>query len=308
LPTTTNQKKLIVIAGPTAVGKTAISIQLAKQLNCDIISADSRQVYKELSIGTAKPCPEEMQGVFHHFIDFISIHQHYNAGIFEKDVITFLENYFLKKDVVILCGGTGMYIDAVCNGMDEFQAINEHLRNELTKQYKTKGINWLQEEVEKLDPIFYSVVDKQNPARLLRALEICISTGLPYSSQRKGKAKKRNFSTLKILINDDRIALYNRINKRVDTMIDKGLIEEAKSVYPYKNNKALNTVGYKELFDYFDGKVSLEKAIELIKQNTRNYAKRQLTWFNSDAQYHSFFPTQFNEMMLFLNEKLTTKS
>lgn len=305
---TSTQKTLIVIAGPTAVGKTSIAVQLAKKFNCEIISADSRQVYKELAIGTAKPTTKEMQGVSHHFLNFISIHEHYNAGSFEKDVISFLDNYFKAHDIAILCGGTGMYIDAVCKGMDEFEPVNEILRTELNEKYKLNGISWLQQEVEKLDPDFYAVVDKQNPARLLRALEVCKNTGKPYSQQRKGEAKKRNFSTLKILINDDRSALYDRINKRVENMIKAGLVEEAKAVYPCKKLKALNTVGYKELFDYFAGKIPLEKAIELIKQNSRNYAKRQLTWFNNDGEYRTFNAAAIKELEEFIAGKLTNKS
>jgi len=303
--TDTNKKYLIVIAGPTAVGKTAISIQLAKQLNCDIISADSRQVYKELSIGTAKVSEEEMQGVKHHFLDFKSIHEPYNAGMFEKEVIAFLDEYFKTHHVIIMCGGTGMYIDAVCKGMDEFEPIDEKLRNNINESYKQKGITWLQEEVKRLDPVFYETVDQQNPARLTRALEVCLSTGKPYSEQRKGVSKQRNFETIKILLNDDRTTLYERINKRVDIMMQQGLLQEAKEVYPARANKALSTVGYKELFDYFENKYDLERAIELIKQNSRRYAKRQLTWFNNDGEYTSFTPTQVKEILNHIQKQLT---
>ncbi len=303
--TDTNKKYLIVIAGPTAVGKTAISIQLAKQLQCDIISADSRQVYKELSIGTAKVSEEEMQGVKHHFLDFKSIKEPYNAGMYEKEVLSFLNKYFKTNNVIIMCGGTGMYIDAVCKGMDEFEPVDERLRTSINESYKQKGITWLQEEVKRLDPTFFGIVDQQNPARLTRALEVCLSTGKPYSEQRKGIAKQREFETIKILLNDNRATLYDRINKRVDIMISQGLLQEAKEVYPARANKALSTVGYKELFDYFDEKYDLGRAVDLIKQNSRRYAKRQLTWFNNDGEYTSFAPTQVNEILEHIIKQLT---
>jgi tRNA dimethylallyltransferase len=303
--TDTNKKYLIVIAGPTAVGKTAISIQLAQQLHCDIISADSRQLYKELSIGTAKVTPNEMQGVKHHFLDFKSITEPYNAGMYEKEVLAFLNEYFKYRNTIIMCGGTGMYIDAVCKGMDEFEPLDENLRKNINESYKQKGITWLQEEVKRLDPIFYEIVDQQNPARLIRALEVCLSTEKPYSEQRKGIAKQRDFETIKILVNDDRATLYERINKRVDLMMQQGLLQEAKEVYPARANKALSTVGYKELFDYFDEKYDLERAVELIKQNSRRYAKRQLTWFNNDGEYSSFVPNQINELLNHIQKQLT---
>jgi tRNA dimethylallyltransferase len=246
-----------------------------------------------------------MQGVKHHFLDFKSIHEAYNAGMYEKEVLSFLNEYFTTNNVIIMCGGTGMYIDAVCKGMDEFEPVDEKLRNSINESYKQKGLSWLQEEVKRLDPIFYEVVDQQNPARLTRALEVCISTGKPYSEQRKGIAKQRDFETIKILLNDDRATLYDRINKRVDIMMQQGLLNEAKEVYPARANKALSTVGYKELFDYFDEKYDLARAIELIKQNSRRYAKRQLTWFNNDGEYTSYAPTQLDEILNHIQKQLT---
>ncbi len=293
-------KTLIIIAGPTAIGKTALSIELAKELNTEIISADSRQFYKELSIGTAKPSQEEMQGITHHFIDNLSITEHYNAGVFENEVIAFLESYFKTHDTIIMCGGSGMYIDAVCNGMDELTEIKPEFREELNKTVKEKGLTWLQEQVKQHDPEYYGQVDTNNPARLQRALEICLSTGLPYSAQRKGTKKERSFSIIKILLNSDREKLYERINIRVDEMMKAGLLDEVKSVLEHKDLKALNTVGYKELFDHLSGKTSLEEAVSLIKQNTRRYAKRQLTWFNNSGGYQTFDPTDKKGVLEFI--------
>ncbi|MDP2387017.1 MAG: tRNA (adenosine(37)-N6)-dimethylallyltransferase MiaA [Bacteroidota bacterium] len=293
-------KTLIIIAGPTAIGKTALSIELAKKLNTEIISADSRQFYKELTIGTAKPSMLEMQGIPHHFINNVNITEHYSAGMFEKDVLVFLESYFKTHDTIIMCGGSGMYIDAVCNGMDDLTEIKPELREELNKAVKEKGLVWLQEQVKQLDPEYYEQVDVNNPARLQRALEVCLSTGMPYSAQRKGTKKERAFETIKILLNTDREKLYERINKRVDEMMQHGLLDEVKSVLVYKDLKALNTVGYKELFDFLSGKTNLEEAVSLIKQNTRRYAKRQLTWFNNSGGYETFDPTDKTGILEFI--------
>lgn len=299
-------KTLIVIAGPTAVGKTALSIKLAKQLGTWIISADSRQFYKELSIGTAKPSKNEMQDVPHYFIDNVSITEHYSAGMFEKDVLAFLESYFKTHDTIIMCGGSGMYIDAVCEGMDELTGIDPAVREELNKTVKEKGLKWLQEQVKQHDPEYYKQVDTNNPARLQRALEVCLSSGGPYSAQRKGTKKERPFGIVKILLNTERDKLYKRINARVDEMINLGLLNEVKSVFPQKELKALNTVGYKELFEYLEGKTTLEEAILLIKQNTRRYAKRQLTWFNNSGGYKSFDPTDESGILRFIENAKNT--
>lgn len=276
-------------------------------MGCDIISADSRQFYKELSIGTAKPSLEEMQGVRHHFIDNVSIADHYNAGMFENDVLELLNRYFQTNNTIIMCGGSGMYIDAVCNGMDDLTEIQAELREKLNREVKEKGLSWLQEQVKQLDPVYYDQVDINNPARLQRALEICRATGKPYSAQRKGQKKERPFGIIKILLNTDREKLYERINLRVDEMMQNGLLNEVKSVLPYKHLKALNTVGYKELFDHLEGKTSLEKAIALIKQNTRRYAKRQLTWFNNSGGYETFDPIDKMNILKFIENAKNTK-
>lgn len=295
------KKNLIVIAGPTAVGKTALSIELAKFYNCPIISADSRQFYKEMSIGTAKPSKEEMQDVPHYFIDNISIHDTYNVGQFERDAIDCIETLFKNHEQLILVGGSGLYINAVLNGVDEFEEIPSHIREQLIKDYEDKGLTYLQEELKSKDEVYYNQVDLNNPQRIMRALEVCMHTQKPYSSFRKKEKKERSFETINILVNTDRDSLYARINKRVDIMMQTGLLEEVKSLYPYKHLNALNTVGYKELFDFLDGKCSLEEAVNLIKQNSRRYAKRQLTWFNHQGDFESFEPTDLEKLKAYLD-------
>ncbi|MES2567732.1 MAG: tRNA (adenosine(37)-N6)-dimethylallyltransferase MiaA [Bacteroidota bacterium] len=295
------KKNLIVIAGPTAVGKTALSIELAKYYQCPVISADSRQFYKEMSIGTAKPKPEEMQGVSHYFINNISIHDAYNVGQFERDAIVCIEELFKNHETLILVGGSGLYINAVLNGVDEFEEIPALIREQIIKDYDEKGLTYLQEEIKEKDPLYYSQVDLNNPQRIMRALEVCRYTQKPYSGFRKKEKKERTFEAIKILINTDRETLYSRINKRVDMMMEEGLLEEAKSLYSYKHLNALNTVGYKELFDYFEGKTTLEEAVNLIKQNTRRYAKRQLTWFNHQGEFESFEPTEVEKLKAYLD-------
>lgn len=299
-----SNKYLIIIAGPTAVGKTSLSIQLAKKLNCDIISADSRQIYKEISIGTAKPDSLEMDGIKHHFIDHLSINEDYNAGAFERDVIDFLNQYFKKHNYIIMCGGTGLYIDAVCNGMDNLSQINIELRSEIEINYNQFGITWLQEKVKQLDPEYYSIVDQKNPARLKRALEVCLSSGKKYSEQRTSPSKERNFLPIKILLNEDRQILYERINNRVDLMMEKGLLNEAKQLFHLRHLNALNTVGYKELFEYFDGKTSLDFAIDEIKKNSRRYAKRQVTWFTKTNEYKQFGNKNIEDILIYLNTQV----
>ena len=295
------KKNLIVIAGPTAVGKTALSIELAKFYNCPIISADSRQFYKEMSIGTAKPTQEEMQDVPHYFIDNISINDTYNVGQFERDAIDCIETLFKTHEQLILVGGSGLYINAVLNGVDEFEEIPSHIREQLIKNYEEKGLIYLQEELKKRDEVYYHQVDLNNPQRIMRALEVCIHNNKPYSSFRKKEKKQRPFETINILINTDRETLYNRINKRVDMMMQNGLLEEVQSLYPHKHLNALNTVGYKELFDFIDGKFTLEEAVNLIKQNSRRYAKRQLTWFNHQGDFETFAPTDIEKLKAYLD-------
>lgn len=273
-----NTKTLNVVFGPTAIGKTSYSINLAKKLNTEIISADSRQFYKEMQIGTAVPTPFELKQVKHHFIQNISIHENYNVGQFEKDGLKKIESLFKNFDQLILTGGSGLYIDAICNGLNFFPEINANIRNEIREKYDKQGLEWLKKEVEKADPEYYNQVDKENPQRLLRCLEVCTQTKKSYSSFKKQKTKKRDFDIKFIGLKMERDQLYQRINKRVDIMLEKGLVEEAKNLYQHKHLNALQTVGYKEIFDFLDNKHSLEKAIDLIKQNSRRYAKRQMTW------------------------------
>lgn len=299
-----SKKKLFVIVGPTAVGKTALSIQLAKAFDTEILSADSRQFFKEMSIGTAKPTAIEMGAIKHHFIDSHSISEEYNVGKFETEAIQVLNTLFETKDYAILVGGSGLYIDAVCNGLDELPEASAEIRQQLKLLYEEKGIAALQEQLKELDLNYYNQVDLNNPQRLMRALEVCLSTGKTYSEQRAGKTKKRNFKTIKIGLNSSREALYERINKRVDEMMQEGLLDEVKSLLPYQNKNALQTVGYKELFDYLENKTTLEQAVELIKQHTRNFAKRQLTWFKRDEQIQWFEPYEFEKIKQYITSTI----
>jgi tRNA dimethylallyltransferase len=292
---------LIIIAGPTAVGKTTLSIQLAKHYMCPVISADSRQFYKEMSIGTAKPSIEEMEGIAHYFIDNKSIDDVYNIGEYEKEAIELIEKLFLEHDTLILVGGSGLYINAILNGLDEFEEIPTIIRENLIKQYNEKGISFLQEELKQKDFKYYEEVDTNNPQRMMRALEVCIFKGKPFSEYRTKVKKTRNFNSIPILINTSRAILYDRINKRVDEMISSGLVEEVKSLHNKNQLNALNTVGYKELFSYLENKISLQEAINLIKQNSRRYAKRQLTWFNHQGDFETFEPSEIEKIKSYIN-------
>lgn len=292
---------LIIIAGPTAIGKTALSIQLAKVYNCPIISADSRQFYKEMSIGTAKPSNEEMDGITHYFIDNKSIDEDYNIGEYEKEAIALIEKLFLEQETLILVGGSGLYINAILNGLDEFEEIPKEIRENLIKHYTEKGISFLQEELKQRDFKYYEEVDTNNPQRMMRALEVCIFKGKPFSEFRTKTKKPRNFNSIPILINTSRAILYDRINKRVDEMISNGLVEEVKSLQHKNQLNALNTVGYKELFSYLENKINLQEAINLIKQNSRRYAKRQLTWFNHQGNFETFEPTEIEKIKSYIN-------
>ena len=269
--TTMNTKTLIVVLGPTAIGKTSLSIDLAKHYNTDIISADSRQFYKELLIGAAPPSEEELDEVQHHFVQHLSVREDYNVGRFEENAIQKLEDLFTEKDKVILVGGSGLYIDSICNGFDKMPDISAYIREKVIEIYQEKGVEFLQKEVKEKDPVFYNEVDKNNPQRLMRALEVIYSTNKTFSSFRKGTNKKRNFKIIKIGLHTDRKILYNRINSRVELMINNGLLTEVESLIPYKNKNSLKTVGYKELFQYFEGTYTLTEAIEKIKQNTRRF-------------------------------------
>ncbi len=299
-----NNDTLVVIIGPTAIGKTDLSIYLAQKLATEIISADSRQFYKELKIGTAVPDNAQLKAVKHHFIGNKSIHDYYNASSFEFEVINLLKKLFLKKNQVIMVGGSGMYVDAVCKGIDDLPEIDMEIRNSLIKKFETEGIESLRFELKRLDPDYYAIADLKNPKRLLKALEITLQTGKPYSTFRTKTIKKRNFNILKIGLNMDREKLYERIELRVDKMIENGLIDEAKQFIKYKNLNSLNTVGYKELFPYIEGEYSLERAIELIKRNTRRYAKRQLSWFKRDKEINWFMPDEKEKILNFIFKNL----
>ncbi|HTE01148.1 MAG TPA: tRNA (adenosine(37)-N6)-dimethylallyltransferase MiaA [Mucilaginibacter sp.] len=279
-----NSKTLIVIAGPTAVGKTVVAIELAKQLKTEIISADSRQFFREMAIGTAKPTDEELAAAKHYFINSHSITESFSVGDFEKQALAQLKEIFKTHDTAIMVGGSGLYIKAVCEGFDELPIASPEIRERLNQEFNDKGIIYIQEKLKAADQVYYEQVDLNNPQRLIRAIEVFETTGKPFSSYRKSTVNKRPFKCLKIGLNLPREVLYQRINQRVDAMVKEGLIDEVKGLLPYRHLNALNTVGYSELFDYFDGKTDLDTAIELIKQNTRRFAKRQLTWFRKDKE------------------------
>ncbi|MBP1663042.1 MAG: tRNA delta(2)-isopentenylpyrophosphate transferase [Bacteroidetes bacterium] len=295
---------LIVITGPTGVGKTNISLQLAEKFGCPVISADSRQFYRELKIGTAAPSEEELQRVKHYFIGTHSIFDEYNAGQYEEDVIGLLDELFKKHDVVLLVGGSMMYVDAVCNGLDNIPTVDIETRRFWQKEYAAKGLEFIQNELRRLDEKHYHEVDLKNPKRILHALEICTMTGNSYSDLRTGERKKRNFDILKIGLNLPRPELYERINRRVDLMMEAGLLKEASQFYPYKHLNTLNTVGYKEIYAFMDGEWDIETAISMIKQNSRRYAKRQLTWFNRDTEINWFRPDDEKNIPDFINSQL----
>ncbi len=296
-------KSLIVLVGPTAIGKTAASIQIAKEFNCPIVSADSRQFFKEMTIGTAKPSAEEMQNAPHYFIDSHSIKDEFNVGKYENEAIALLDTLFKINKMVILVGGSGLYIDAICKGFDELPEADTEVRNKISLLLEEKGIKALQSLLKELDSVYYSKVDLQNPQRMSRALEVCLTTGKPYSTLRKGKIKKRNFNIIKIGLNTSREVLYERINKRVDEMMQAGLLEEVKYLLPQKHLNALQTVGYNELFDFLENKTDLNTAVESIKQNTRKFAKRQLTWFGRDSEIKWFEPNEKKEILSYINSK-----
>jgi len=272
-------KELIVIAGPTAVGKTSYAIELAQKYKTEILSADSRQFYRELQIGTAAPTKEELAAAPHHFIGNLSIHDYYNVSMYEQEAMSLIEQLFEKHDKLIVVGGSGLYIDALCYGIDELPDADESLRSEIKKRFAEEGIEYLQKEVERLDPEFYKVVDINNHKRLQRALEVCLATGKTYSSQRTNKRRSRPFKIRKLVLNMERQKLYERINKRVDIMMEQGLLDEVKSLLPYRELNALKTVGYTELFRYLNNEISLDQAVTDIKTNSRRYSKRQVTWF-----------------------------
>ena len=294
-------KYLVVIAGPTAVGKTKLGIELAKHYNSVILSADSRQFYKELNIGTAKPSEEELQEVKHYFINNKNITELFGAGHFEKEAIPLLDQLFEEHQLVFVVGGSGLYIDALLYGVDEFEDVPIEVREKLNAELDEKGIEQLQNELKEKDPVYAAKVDLSNSQRVIRALEVCRYSGKPYSSFLKKNTEERNFTPIKLFINTDREKLYNRINLRVDEMMKQGLLNEVKSLTAYKNVNALKTVGYKELFDHLEGLCTLEEAIAKVKQHTRNYAKRQITWFKNQDECENFEPNDLEKIKAFLD-------
>ena len=299
-------KTLVVITGPTAVGKTALTIELAQHYGIPIINADSRQIYRELKIGTARPTDEQLQQVHHYFVGTLSINDYYNASMYEQDVLKVMDDINTQHPSTtthhLLSGGSMMYIDAVCNGIDDIPTVRDEIRQEMKRRYQEEGLEALCADLQRLDPEHYAIVDRQNYRRVIHALEICYQTGRTYTSYRTQSRKERPFRLVKIGLNRDREELYNRINKRVDQMMSEGLLDEVKALLPYRDNNALNTVGYKELFDYIDGRWSLDEAVERIKGNTRRYARKQLTWFKRDQQMRWFHPDQQQEILNYISQ------
>jgi tRNA dimethylallyltransferase len=297
---------LIVLLGPTGVGKTGISIDIAEKFRCEIISADSRQFFVEMEIGTAVPSDYQINKIKHHFIRFISVLDYYSASLFERDVLELLPALFGRNNIVLMTGGSGLYIDAVCNGYDDIPDVDPVARNKYISMYNEAGIEALRQELRLLDPVHFSKVDLNNYKRILRALEICETTGRPYSSFLKNQKRQRDFKIIKIGLERDRDELYARINSRVDEMVQTGLEEEARELYKYRHLNALNSVGYREFFDYFDGNITRDKAIELIKRNSRRYAKRQLTWWSKDMQIMWFNPDRLPEIIKYIESEVAS--
>lgn len=293
-------KKLIVITGPTAVGKTDLCIDVAHQLDIPIINADSRQLFRELRIGTAAPTNEQMAEVKHYFVGTLGIGDYYSASMYEQDVLHLLDSLFRDSDYALLSGGSMMYIDAVCNGIDDIPTVDDETRTTLKQRLANEGLEPLVEELHRLDPEHWAMVDRKNPRRVVHALEICLMTGKTYTSFRKSEKKERPFKIVKIGLNRNREELYNRINLRVDNMMSQGLLDEAKRMVEHRNVNALNTVGYKELFNYIDGLWTLDEAVERIKGNTRRYARKQLTWFKRDTLMQWFHPDDRSDIMTYI--------
>lgn len=297
-----SDKRLIVITGPTAVGKTDLCLDIAQKLDIPIINADSRQLFKELRIGTAAPTTEQLARVRHFFVGTLHLTDYYSASMYEQDVMSLLDNLFQKSDYALLSGGSMMYIDAVCNGIDDIPTVSNDIRLTLKQRLTKEGLTALVEELRKLDPEHYAIVDRQNPRRVVHALEICHMTGRTYTSFRKAEKKQRPFTIIKIGLNRDREELYQRINLRVDAMMKEGLLKEVEELREYRELNALNTVGYKELFDYFDGRWPLSEAVERIKGNTRRYARKQLTWFKRDQKMRWFHPNEKQNIMTYITQ------
>jgi tRNA dimethylallyltransferase len=303
-----NRKTLIVIAGPTAVGKTAVAIKLAHHFQTEIISADSRQIFRELTIGTAKPTVEELKMVPHHFINSHSINDEYDAAQYGRDALVLINKLFEAHDTLILCGGSGLYIKAVSEGFDDIPEIPENIREELVARYEQHGLPWLQNKMQELDPDHFQTIDQKNPHRLIRAIEVWLATGKSIASFRSHSRISHSFDIIKIGLEMEREELYQRIDARMDQMIERGLFEEASALYPQRSRQALQTVGYKEIFDFMDGKYEREEAIRLLKRNTRHYAKRQLTWFKRDTEMHWFFPGEVEKMIALIQSKKSQMS
>lgn len=300
-------KTLVVIAGPTAIGKTKIAVELALHFNTSVVSCDSRQIYREMKIGTAVPSTEELKSVPHFFLQSHPATQPYNASMYESEAIGLLDNLFKKTDTVIMAGGSMLYIDAVCRGIDQMPDADLSIREHLKQVFKEQGIEALRLQLKRYDPGYYEKVDLKNTARIIHALEICLTTGKPFSHYLKKTVKKRNFNIIKIALDCDRNLLHQRINDRVDTMIRNGLENEARNLSGLRNLVALNTVGYREFFSFFDDEISFEQAVELIKRNTRRYARKQLTWFRNDNEYTWFSPQQVDEIIQYIENETGAK-
>lgn len=299
-----SNKIMVVIAGPTAVGKTSAAIEIAKHFKTEIISADSRQFYKKMKIGTAAPTTEELEAVNHHLVGHLELEDYYNVSLFEQEALRLTDEIFQNHDVVVVVGGSGLYINALCYGIDVLPDAEDKLRTYVKAGYKEKGLEWLQMEVKRLDPEYYKVVDVKNPMRLMRALEVCLGTGKTFTEQRLFQKKPRAFPILKIALNLPRPELFARINRRVDQMMDMGLLEEAKKFYKYRELNSLKTVGYKEIFAFIEEKISLEQAVADIKTNTRRYAKRQIGWFKKDKEFQWFSPLETQEIIDLITNNL----
>lgn len=297
-------KTLIVLLGPTGVGKTDLSIKIAQHFNTVISSSDSRQVYREMSIGTAVPEKEQLEAVKHHFIHTHSIHDYFSSWECEQQTLELLSNLYKEKNEVLLVGGSMMYIDAICNGSDEIPTIDPDLRNKIAERAQKEGIESLRIQLKQLDPVFYNQVDLKNTKRVIHAVEVCLMSGKAYSELRTNTRKKRDFNIIKVGLNRDRAELYSRINSRVDLMMKEGLLKEAQALFEFRHYNSLNTVGYKELFEHFEGKINLDEAVELIKRNSRRYAKRQLSWFNRDKEIKWFHPDQEDEILQYLKKQI----
>jgi tRNA dimethylallyltransferase len=297
-------KTLVVLLGPTAVGKTDLSLELAEQLHTSIISADSRQLYADLKIGTAAPTPDQQARVQHHFVGTLQLSDYYSAARYADEVLALLDTLFQQQDVALLTGGSMMYIDAVCQGMDDIPTVDADTRAMMWKRYDEVGLEGIQRELKMLDPEYYAIVDLKNHKRIIHALEIYYMTGKTFTSFRQRKQAERPFHIIKIGLNRERDELFSRINQRVDQMMQEGMLEEAKKVYPYRHLNSLNTVGYKELFKYLDGEWTIEEAVEKIKRNTRIYAKKQLTWFKKDMSIRWFHPDQRTDIISYINSQL----